>query len=307
METVAARTTLIPESTGSQLYLAALRHVLEHHRLRSPRGLTTLDAGYVVLELRHPSTGLPTRTTRRLNRNIAAAEATQLIGGFSRPDLLTRASVNFERYAEPDGHFHGAYGSRITHQVSCAVTKLRDDPASRRAVVTLWDPWLDNQPDKRDYPCTVMLQFEVESYTGNLEMNVVMRSNDAWLGLPYDVFQFTQLQLSVANALGRPAGWYRHTVLSLHLYERDVAAAQQVVAAGIQLAEAERLLPHGFGRPGVDCFQDVMRRARRIVTNVENEEETDGERWYRERFTSYLGRDVDERRANDRTSEPVQS
>jgi thymidylate synthase len=299
--------TLISESTGSRLYLTTLTHILKHHRLRSPRELTTLDAGYVVLELGDPTHGLPVHTGRGLNLNIAAAEAVQLIGGFARPDMLTRASVNFQRYVEEDGRFHGAYGSRVTHQVSCAVNKLKRDPSSRQAVVTLWDPWLDNQPGKKDYPCTVFLQFEVSPYDGRLEMNTVMRSNDAWLGLPYDLFQFTQLQLSVAHALGLPAGRYRHTALSMHIYIADEAKAYKVVEQGLTHPEVEFYLPRGFGRSGVDCFQDVMRRARRTTTTGVNEEETIDERWYRDRFASYLGPDVDGGGADDRAPEPVQS
>lgn len=303
--------SLIVEQNGSRLYLTAIRNVLKHHRLRSPRDERTLDHGFTVLELRDPRAALPVYTDRNPNLRIAAAEAVQLIGGFARPDLLTRASVNFKRYVEDDGRFHGAYGSRVTHQVSCAVNKLKRDPATRQAVVTLWDPWLDNQLGKKDYPCTVFLQFEVEAYTGDLVMNTVMRSNDLWLGLPYDIFQFTQLQLSVANALGRDPGYYRHTALSLHLYERDVANAQRVDRIGYSYPDFERRpvdsLPRGFGRPGVDCFQDVMRRARRVTTNTANEEETESERWYRDVIASYMGRDVDGDGADDREAEPVQS
>jgi len=298
--------TLITEQNGSRLYLTTLTHILKHHRYRSPRELTTLDAGYVVLELNDPRYSLPVGTSRKLNINIAAAEAVQLIGGFARPDLLTRASVNFQRYIEEDdGRFHGAYGSRITHQVSCAVNKLKRDPSSRQAVVTLWDPWLDNQPGKKDYPCTVFLQFEVSPYDGRLEMNVVMRSNDAWLGLPYDLFQFAQLQLCVARALDLPPGRYRHTALSMHLYERDMAAAQQVVSQGLT-SNIHFGLPEGFGRKG-DCFQDIMRRARRTTTTGANEEETSDERWYRDRFASYMGPDMDGGSTDDREAEPVQS
>lgn len=299
--------TVITEETGSKLYLSALRHIIKNHRLRSPRDLTTLDAGFVVLELRDPTDGLPWQTTRRFNPNIAAAEAVQLVGGFSQPSLLTRASAKFETYMDGD-HFHGAYGARVMHQVACAVTKLREDPATRQAVITLWDPWLDNQPGKRDYPCTVSLQFQVEPYAGALEMNVVMRSNDAWLGLPYDVFQFTQLQLSVAHALDRVPGWYRHTALSLHIYETDLARAQQVESQGIQgtaFTARAGWTALGFGRPG-DSFTDIMKRARRTTTELVNVEETDSERWYRERFASYMGRDVDDGGESDREEVTLQ-
>src|SRR5690606_26043016 len=50
----------------------------------------------------------------------------------------------------------------------------------------------------------------------------VMRSNDLWLGLPYDIMMFTRLQSAMAWALGVRVGKYVHTTFSLHLYERDI-------------------------------------------------------------------------------------
>jgi thymidylate synthase len=56
-----------------------------------------------------------------------------------------------------------------------------------------------------------------------------MRSNDAWLGLPYDVAQFTMLQEAVAAHWGLALGRYVHIDGSLHLYERDMKAARAIV------------------------------------------------------------------------------
>jgi hypothetical protein len=55
-----------------------------------------------------------------------------------------------------------------------------------------------------------------------------MRSNDAWYGLCYDLFQFAQVQLTVARCLGVPAGRYFHSAASLHLYERHWGAAGEL-------------------------------------------------------------------------------
>src|SRR5260370_41880706 len=60
-----------------------------------------------------------------------------------------------------------------------------------------------------------------------------MRSNDAWLGLPYDVFTFTRIQAYVAAAVGVEPGRYTHTVGSLHLYERDWERAEDAACASI--------------------------------------------------------------------------
>ncbi len=272
--------------TGQVAYPLVVAHVLKHSTERSPRGRATLDAGFTVIELETPYRALAHGTGRDLSRNIAVAEAIQLIGGFSSPELLHRASPNFRGYTEDDGTFHGAYGKRIGFQVLAVVEKLRRDPDTRQAVITLWDQWLDNLPDKRDYPCTVMLQFEIED--GRLVMNVVMRSNDAWLGLPYDIFQFTQLQISVANTLGVLCGTYRHTALSLHIYEENIYAATKLHSPDDSPSSVAEQ-PAGVGVFGHSSYSDVMKRARMLSARIEPPVETDSERCYRECFASYMG------------------
>lgn len=225
---------------------------------------------------------MPLGCGRKLSKNIAAAEAVQLIGGFGYTDLLLKAAPQMSEYTD-DGQFHGSYGARIGYQILHVARKLQADPGTRQAVITLWDPHLDNIEHRRDYPCTVMLQFEREGDV--LHMNVVMRSNDAWLGLPYDMFQFTQLQLTLANSLDLLPGTYRHTALSLHLYQQDIAAAD-VVCGPPTDGSAQ---PLGLGVRG-QSMTEIMKRARCLtVLGRVNADETDSERWYRDRFASYMG------------------
>lgn len=233
-----------------------------------------------------PTNALPLGCGRQLNKNIAAAEAIQLIGGFTAPGLLLKASPQFAEYLD-GGSFHGAYGARIRYQAANIYTKLREDPDTRQAIITLWDPVLDNQPHKKDYPCTVALGFEI--HDSKLCMNTFMRSNDAFLGLPYDMFQFTQLQMSIANALQLDYGWYRHTALSLHIYEKDFTAAQQV-----SRPTDFSWQPAGVGIRG-ETFTETMKRARRItvIDAVMPLDSTQSEQWYRERFESYLRPTID--------------
>jgi thymidylate synthase len=61
-----------------------------------------------------------------------------------------------------------------------------------------------------------------------------MRSNDAYIGLPHDVFCFTMLQEIVARAIGREIGTYRHFVGSMHLYEEHRQLAQNLINEGYQ-------------------------------------------------------------------------
>lgn len=269
-------------------YRTVVYHVLQKGTKRSPRGEPTYDAGQVTVVLDNPTRGLALGTGRGLNPRIAAVEAIQLMGAFHDPKLMTWASPNFEKYMDGD-YFWGAYGTRVGHQVELAVAKLENDPETRQAVVTLWDPQLDNEGGKHDYPCTVAFGFAVRRK--RLVMNTVMRSNDVWLGFPYDVFQFTQLQLTVAAALGLEPGPYTHTAWSMHVYERDVLAADRL----LPLAQVkETWCPAGLGMAaGLGAQQMRMNRdmARHLTYNSglrgRHRELTESEVWYRDVLSAY--------------------
>lgn len=271
-------------------YPQVLRRIFQQGERRSPRGLATFDLGFTSIVLLNPQAGgMPLAIGRKLNPAIGAVEAIQLIAGVSDPQLVLRLAPQFERYSDTaedgtgDRMFWGAYGARIRLQAVQAVRKLRLDVNSRQAVITLWDPWMDNIEDKHDYPCTIALQFHMNR--GLLDMNTIMRSNDAWLGLPYDVFQFTQLQATMARALNTTPGLYRHTALSLHLYERDCPAASDLIDAytpqDARMKFTTAWQPQGIGRSG-NSMHGVIARARRLIDNAELTNETESEKWYRD-------------------------
>jgi thymidylate synthase len=273
--------TLIHGKTGRLAYPEIVRTVAQHGVPRFPRGLETRDLGHVTIHLESGRDALPVGCGRSLNTRIAAAEAVQLIGGYSDPALMMYASENFKRFTESDGTFWGAYGERVGRQVSEQVKKLIRDPSTRQAVVTLWDSDLDNQADKADYPCTVGFGFTYRK--GFLDMNVVMRSNDVWLGLPYDMFQFTQLQQSVAHCVGAATGTYTHTAWSLHIYREHYDAATRLFDPPTESGLLWK--PAGIGTPG-DPWRKIEHRASHIAYDV-LPDLTDSEIWYRKQFEEW--------------------
>lgn len=274
--------TIIHGNTGRDVYPEVLTKIRLFGVSRPSRNGPTRDLGHVTIALDGPYDALALGLNRGLSRRVAAAEAIQLIGGFSDPDWLVERAPGLSPYREPSGVFWGAYGVRIGRQLRDVVRKLRADPWTRQAVVTLWDPDLDNESARLDYPCTVALGFVMRptpSGGRELDLNVTMRSNDAWLGLPYDVFQFTQIQHTVAHVLSLWPGRYTHTAWSLHMYDRDVEASHRVTADG----DESRFDPTGFGEPDVFIDVDeVVRRARVVALTPEkiDWELTPSERWY---------------------------
>lgn len=186
----------------------------------------------MVITLTEPCRPLLWGTHRpRYRPEIGAAEALLLIGGISDPPLLNRITATFGKFQD-GGVLHGAYGPRVRNQLPLAISALQADRDTRQAIVMVWDPRYDGYHTDvdgvKDNPCTIYLSFSVRK--NQLLMTTHMRSNDVWLGLPYDLIQFTQLQQTVASVLGMEAGPYTHVVDSLHLYDRDLPAVNDMMA-----------------------------------------------------------------------------
>lgn len=284
--------TLINIETGHEGYHQVLARVRSYGEERAPRGEPTRDLGHTTVVIHDPHDALPLKTGRKLSRAVAAAEALQLIAMRMDDDLLVKIAPQFEQYREDDGYFHGAYGRRLAAgvQLEHVLRKLRSDRDTRQAVTTLWDPRLDNDPGKRDYPCTVALGFAIQH--DRLEMYTTMRSNDVWLGAPYDWFTFTQLQLTLAGVLGIEPGPYTHTAWSLHLYERDLERSHAVAAPTGDWP----FQPEGIGSTDDigGPWDDIVERATVLLTRktpelVLPEGLTPSEEWFHEQLAPHLG------------------
>ncbi len=110
-------------------------------------------------------------------------------------------------------------------QVAQVIDTLRRDPYSRRAVIDF------NVPDPEHFETkdeirAIALVFELRE--GKLDCTGIMRSDDVWLGTPYDVVFFTELQKHIANELGVGYGKYTHFAVSLHAYEKDIDRVREV-------------------------------------------------------------------------------
>jgi thymidylate synthase len=143
----------------------------------------------------------------------------------------------YGRFAEADGTIHGAYGPRFfgmrggINQIDNVIRLLRRKPSSRQAVVQLFNAE-DLLKEYNDVPCTCTMQFFVRK--GSLQAVVHMRSNDAFLGLPHDVFAFTFIQELIACSLGLKLGTYKHMVGSLHVYDTDKKKVGKFLKEGYQ-------------------------------------------------------------------------
>ena len=97
---------------------------------------------------------------------------------------------------------------------------LQQCPTTRQAVMHIKEARNLIENPSKDVNCTLTLQFILRD--NKLDLIVNMRSNDIWLGLPYDLFNFTCMQIQMAMELNVDVGIYYHNVGSLHMYRRNL-------------------------------------------------------------------------------------
>lgn len=192
--------------------------MLREAEVVAPRGMRTTELLDVTLHIEDPMSIPFDIDGRNLNFTIAALEILQLLGQHPADALVRRANKSLAAFQDV-GISYGNYGVRLRGQMTNIVKELRDDFYSRRAVVTIYDGRADLGQQTRDIPCTLGAQFLIRD--GALHTRVSMRSNDAWLGLPYDLTQFCALHCALAEVLAVPPGRYTHAVGSMHLYEKN--------------------------------------------------------------------------------------
>lgn len=159
----------------------------------------------------------------------------------------------------------GAYGPRLfgggdrSQMAKMLATLKRGSTDTRRAVLQIFDQ-ADLRPRNGDVPCTTTLQFLPRR--GKLHLIATMRSNDAYIGFPGDVFAFTFIQELVAKTLGLELGTYSHFVGSLHLYDKNVAAARRYLDEGFQTPLPMPEMPDADPWPSVGWLLETERAIR---------------------------------------------
>ncbi|KAA3610497.1 MAG: thymidylate synthase [Calditrichaeota bacterium] len=199
----------------------------------------------ILLEIKRPRE----RISRSESRGKVFSCLGELLWYLSKTNKLKQIEYYIPRYKKfsDDGKIvYGAYGPRFfnmhngINQIENIINILKTKPTTRQAVIQLFDA-IDLVEKHKDVPCTSTLQFFIRNQKLHLITN--MRSNDAFLGLPHDVFTFTMIQEIIASTLDYELGSYKHFVGSLHLYEKNFKKAEDFVDEGWHLSTPMPKMP----------------------------------------------------------------
>ena len=248
-------------STIATAYLDLLNHLILHGERVRVRGQLTKELLDVRLCLLNPRANILHHPVRDLNYRFMVAE--WLWMSFGRRDVASLAQYNqhMREYSDNGVTLYGAYGPPLRDQLGDYVLWCLSEENSRQAVLTIWRP---NPPMSKDIPCTVAMQFLRRG--SHLHLIVTMRSSDVWLGLPYDVFNFTQIQAATAALVGAEVGWFSLHLGSSHLYEQHFNLADGLTSRPFEASCALSPPITGWPASGLDY---VLERRERPSDNSE--------------------------------------
>lgn len=215
-------------SDADATWVKLLTNIVMNGNPSAPRGLGIRELiGYqTVWNMNQP---LITIKDRELGYRFAMAESWWIMSGSNDVESIAPYSKVISRFSDNGTTFFGAYGPKIMGQLPYVFDALTNDKDTRQAVLTIWR---ESPLPSKDIPCTVSLQFIIRDHSLHCVAN--MRSSDAWLGVPYDVVNFSHISMGIQAELqhiygGLKLGNLYLQVGSQHLYDTNEAGVKKAL------------------------------------------------------------------------------
>lgn len=202
------------ESLG-EAWLSIAARILAEGRESVYDGMPIFEVQHATLEVRHPDPD------------------DAIIARYADPERLAWMRANFTDHALVrelgDARSYASrlfdYAATGTDQVAWVIERLRDDPTSRSAAITTFEPLTDTSY----IPCVSMLDFWVPE--NSVDLVVYAHSIDFGAKGYGNLVQLADIQARVAGELDRPVGSLTFIVKSAHVYDTELAYMRGVLEA----------------------------------------------------------------------------
>ena len=219
-----------------QQYLDALQHILDHGKSKGTRGIHAIKStfGYQMrFDLRR---GFPILTTKKMPFKIMVNELMWFISGNTNTKWLNEHKIRYwNDFADKNGDLGPVYGYQWRQwpdyqgghidQLKNVIEEIKTQPDSKAMLISAWNP--AQLKEMRLPPCHTFFQFNVTK--NKLRMQLYQRSADAFLGLPFNITQYSLLLMIVAQLTGLEAREFIHTIGDLHLYQNHLEQAKKQI------------------------------------------------------------------------------
>ena len=238
-------------------YLQLLNYVIQNGVQKNDRTGTGTISTFGYQMRFNLEQGFPLLTTKKLHLRSIIHELLWFLNGDTNTKYLNDNKVSiWNEWADENGDLGPIYGyqwrnwktneGKIIDQISQVVDSLKNNPDSRRHIVSAWNV---GEIDKMALPpCHVMFQFYVAN--SKLSCHLYQRSADIFLGVPFNIASYAILLQMMAQVTGYQAHEFVHTLGDAHIYMNHI---EQVKT---QLAREPRELPQLKINPNVKNIFD---------------------------------------------------
>lgn len=239
-----------------QQYLDLMQHVLDHGVDKSDRTGTGTRSVFGYQMRFNLADGFPVLTTKKLHLRSIIYELLWFLRGDTNIRYLHEHNVTiWDEWADADGNLGPVYGyqwrswpapdGRHIDQISNLLQQIKNNPDSRRLIVSAWNPALVDEMALP--PCHALFQFYVAN--GKLSCQLYQRSADIFLGVPFNIASYALLTMMIAQVCDLQLGEFVHTLGDAHLYSNHFEQAK------LQLSRTPKKLPQMHLNPDVkDLF-----------------------------------------------------
>lgn len=225
-------------------YLDLLQHVLDNGVDRGDRTGTGTRSVFGYQMRFNLAEGFPVLTTKKLHLRSIIHELLWFLKGDTNIAYLKENGVSiWDEWADENGDLGPVYGyqwrswpapdGRHIDQIADLLKMLRENPNSRRLIVSAWNPALVDEMALP--PCHCLFQFYVSD--GKLSCQLYQRSADIFLGVPFNIASYALLTMMIAQVAGLEPGDFVHTLGDAHIYSNHFEQAR------LQLTRTPKALP----------------------------------------------------------------
>ena len=181
--------------------------------------------------------GFPMLTTKKLHLKSIIHELIWFLNGDTNITYLNQHGVRiWNEWADENGELGPVYGEQwrswpagggeTIDQIVNLVSGLKDNPDSRRHLVTAWNPSVLKEMALP--PCHCLFQFYVAD--GKLSCQLYQRSADIFLGVPFNIASYALLTLMLAQVTNYSPGEFIHTMGDAHIYKNHLKQVRKQLA-----------------------------------------------------------------------------
>nr|DAJ44950.1 MAG TPA: Thymidylate synthase [Caudoviricetes sp.] len=239
-------------------YLSIANKILSEGEMRDNRtGIRAISLPHVCITIDLEEDGFPILASKFVGFKTAVKELLW-IWQMQSNDVRKLQDMNvhiWDEWMQEDGTIGKAYGYQLAKykQVDNLIKTIKEDPTSRRMITTLWN--IEDLPEMALQPCAFQTLWNINK--GKLNCMLTIRSNDWFLGNPFNVAQYAALVHMIAQVTNYKPGRLTVCINDAHIYENHIPQIQEQLGLVDMNEMFDTFITDRFCKPKLVLNEDI--------------------------------------------------